>query len=78
MMSQIFTKASRVLIWLGSASLQTYVGTPGSDASQDSIETLLPQNLDDWIDVLGHSDSRSRSLESQIMSIVYNPHWERL
>lgn len=77
-MAQIFQKASRVLIWLGSTSLQTYLLTPGTDSLQDSIENLPPKDWDAWIDVLGYSDPRSRSLENQIMSIVYNSYWERL
>ena len=77
-MGQIFQNASRVLIWLGSTSLQTHMHEPGSETLRDSIETLAPENWDIWTDVLGHSDSRSRSLENQIMSIVYNPYWYRL
>jgi hypothetical protein len=77
-MAQIFQIASRVLIWLGSTSLQTYLLTPGTDSLQDSIESLPPEDWDAWSDVLGHSDPRSRSLENQMMSIVYNSYWERL
>lgn len=77
-MAQIYKHASRVLIWLGSTSLQTYLLTPGTDHLQDSIETLPSKDRHAWIDVLGYSDPRSRSLENQIMSIVYNSYWERL
>ena len=80
-MGHIFKNASRVLIWLGSTSLQTYMHHPGSDTLRDSIEALPAESmkdLDSWIDVLGHSDSKSQSLENQIMSIAYNPYWRRL
>ncbi|KAL6246844.1 hypothetical protein RBB50_006151 [Rhinocladiella similis] len=77
-MAHIFQNASRVLIWLGSTSLQTYLLTPGMDSLQHSIESLSSKDLDAWIDVLGYSDPKSRSLENQIMSIVYNSYWERL
>ncbi|ETN44561.1 uncharacterized protein HMPREF1541_10231 [Cyphellophora europaea CBS 101466] len=77
-MGRIFTRASRVLIWLGSTSLQTYLPPSASDSSDDRIEKLPPHDFDAWLNFLGRSDPRSRSLENQIMSIVYNPYWERL
>ena len=77
-MGDIFKYASRVLIWLGSTSLQTYMHDPGSDTLRDSIETLPAKDWDAWFAVLGHSDTRSLSLENQIMSIVYNSYWQRL
>jgi hypothetical protein len=77
-MAQIFKHASRVLIWLGSTSLQTYLLAPGTEILQDSIETLPSKDWDAWFDVLGHSDPRSWSLQNQIMSVVYNTYWGRL
>ena len=78
LMARIFKSASKVLIWLGSTSLQTHLLPHGSVSLHHSIEALPPKDWDCWIDVLGYTDSRRRSLENQIMSIVYNSYWYRL
>lgn len=78
-MGRIFASASRVLIWLGSTSLQTYLTTTSTNESvPGSISHLPPEDGDLWTNLLGHDHSTTRSLVNQIMSIVYSPYWERL
>ena len=78
MMRDIFRRASRVLIWLGSTSMQIYLHDSQLNLRQYRLEDLSADNVDTHIDVMGHSDPRSISLENQIMSIVYNLYWRRL
>lgn len=77
-MGRIFASASRVLIWLGSTSLQTYLTTSGNESLPGNIKDLPWEDSELWTNLLGHDDSTTRSLVNQIMSIVYNPYWERL
>jgi len=77
-MGQILYGASRVLIWLGSTSLQTFFCPPGATRLKNSIADLDPDDFYAWLYVLCHSDARSQSLVNQIMSIVYNPYWYRV
>lgn len=77
-MGRIFANASRVLIWLGSTSLQTYLTVSATDLLPGNIKYLPPENHDLWMGLLGQSDHATLSLVNQIMSIVYNTYWERL
>jgi hypothetical protein len=78
MMGQIFAGASRVLVWLGATSLQTYLIDRSTGRLPISLATVQLET--DWEEFLGHSDTDGLAwhLENQMMSIVYNAFWERL
>ncbi|KPI34806.1 uncharacterized protein AB675_10217 [Cyphellophora attinorum] len=77
-MGQIFAGASKVMIWLGATSLQTYLNSASTGSHPQSIAAI---SLDtDWGEFMRSSnpDPAAWHLANQVMSIVYNNYWQRL